>query len=101
MCVLVFTLCCVVGAGVCGLVGFFLFWPYLEQSCGTCIFVMFVWGVLPLLLAGSGTDSSGSLCQGVDATVFCSHVVIAIPLQVLICVSGLPLHCCCGASFRF
>ena len=36
----------------------------------------------------------------VNSTVLCSQVVMAVPLQVLVIVTGLPIHCSCMTSIR-
>ena len=41
------------------------------------------------------------MCQGVNDTIFSSQIMMTVPLQLLICVSGLPVHCCWGESVRF
>ena len=41
---------------------------------------------------GTGEDSLGSVCQGVNDTEFSSQVVVTVPLQVQICMCGLSIH---------
>ena len=38
------------------------------------------------------TSSPRLMCQGVGDTVFCSEVVVAVPLELLICVNGFPVY---------
>ena len=33
------------------------------------------------------------MCQGVEDTLLCCDVVVAVPVQILICVGGFSVHC--------
>ena len=35
----------------------------------------------------------GPMCQGVEDTLFCCNVVVAVPMKVLVCVGGFSVNC--------
>ena len=57
--------------------------------------------LLPFSIIERWNNSLGSLCQVFNDTIFGSQVLMAVPLQVLLCMCGVPVHCGCKASVRF
>ena len=50
------------------------------------------WVIFLLKQQWDGADSPDSMCQGVDDIKFSSQIVMNVQMQVLICMSGLPIH---------